>query len=154
MICCLVNQLVLWCQQRLFSLLMMVLSFPIHRFFRKLLDPYNIWRSLALTLPSLLILLLSSWVSHASLTWLLLSASFATSKAYWTMSCFLVLNPILLILLPMWMPIRLAVQTLAIQRLVILFILALTWSLGALKSNLPLLIPVLTLSTAPFPMLV
>jgi hypothetical protein len=70
------------------------------------------------------------------------------------MSCFLVLNPILLILLPMWMPIRLAVQTLAIQRLVILFILALTWSLGALKSNLPLLIPVLTLSTAPFPMLV
>ena len=67
------------------------------------------------------------------------------------MSCFLVLNPILLILLPMWMPIRLAVQTLAIQRLVIL---ALTWSLGALKSNLPLLIPVLTLSTAPFPMLV
>jgi len=54
----------------------------------------------------------------------------------------------------MRMPIGLAVQPLAVQRLVILFILALTWSLGALKSNLPLLIPVQSLSTALFPMLV
>ncbi|CAL8119652.1 unnamed protein product [Prunus armeniaca] len=64
------------------------------------------------------------------------------------------LNIILLILLPMLMLIGLAVQTLVVQRQVILFILAPTWSLSALKSNLPLLIPVLSLSIAPFPMLV
>jgi hypothetical protein len=70
------------------------------------------------------------------------------------MACSLVLNTILLILLPMWMLIGLAVQTLTVQRLVILFILALTWSLDTLKSNLPLLDLVLSLSIALFPMLV